>query len=191
MRVGHALCLCFFFFFNGTATTEIYTLSLHDALPICGNLLLRILRINIREQHSGAHTPEEIELLAADSQAGGLLTPGARHMLRNSLRLRDLNAGAIMTPREIIVATSSTSSVSSVLRICLQTGFSRIPIFQDNVSRIVGFVHIKDLLRSRVDGTNNTSGILRTVTFIPETMNVAAIWERITAQNQQDRKSVV
>ena len=149
-----------------------------------GNLLLRILRINIREQHSGAHTPEEIELLAADSQAGGLLIPGARHMLRNSLRLRDLNAGAIMTPREIIVATSSTSSVSSVLRICLQTGFSRIPIFQDNLSRIVGFVHIKDLLRSRVDGTNNTSGILRTVTFIPETMNVAAIWERITAQNQ-------
>src|SRR3989442_6970307 len=28
--------MCFFFFFNDTATTEIYTLSLHDALPICG-----------------------------------------------------------------------------------------------------------------------------------------------------------
>src|SRR5256885_16763018 len=31
-----SLCLFFFFFFNDTATTEIYTLSLHDALPICG-----------------------------------------------------------------------------------------------------------------------------------------------------------
>src|SRR2546429_5657211 len=30
-----SLCLCIFFFFNDTATTEIYTLSLHDALPIC------------------------------------------------------------------------------------------------------------------------------------------------------------
>src|SRR5438067_9969679 len=30
------ICLLFFFFFNDTATTEIYTLSLHDALPICG-----------------------------------------------------------------------------------------------------------------------------------------------------------
>src|SRR5574337_2087874 len=29
--------VCFFFFFNDTATTEIYTLSLHDALPICSN----------------------------------------------------------------------------------------------------------------------------------------------------------
>src|SRR5689334_23696900 len=32
---------CIFFFFNDTATTEIYTLSLHDALPICGELRLR------------------------------------------------------------------------------------------------------------------------------------------------------
>ena len=32
-----AICCCFFFFFNDTATTEIYTLSLHDALPILGN----------------------------------------------------------------------------------------------------------------------------------------------------------
>src|SRR5256885_5571546 len=32
---GHLPVICFFFFFNDTATTEIYTLSLHDALPIC------------------------------------------------------------------------------------------------------------------------------------------------------------
>src|SRR2546430_11952948 len=31
------ICYCFFFFFNDTATTEIYTLSLHDALPICAH----------------------------------------------------------------------------------------------------------------------------------------------------------
>ena len=149
-----------------------------------GNILLRTLRINITEKHSGAHTPEEIELLAADSQAGGLLTPGARRMLRNSLRLRDLNAGEIMTPRAKIVAAPSTSSVSRILHICSQTGFSRIPIFQDNVGKIIGFVHIKDLLRTSVDSNNSTSGILRTVTFIPETMPVASIWERIAAQHQ-------
>src|SRR6476660_10339829 len=34
-----SVCCFFFFFFNDTATTEIYTLSLHDALPICGHLV--------------------------------------------------------------------------------------------------------------------------------------------------------
>src|SRR2546430_9205381 len=36
------MCICFFFFFNDTATTEIYTLSLHDALPICFCEVLRV-----------------------------------------------------------------------------------------------------------------------------------------------------
>src|SRR5260221_6608261 len=35
MSMVHSFRFCFFFFFNDTATTEIYTLSLHDALPIC------------------------------------------------------------------------------------------------------------------------------------------------------------
>ena len=39
MKSAHACVMFFFFFFNDTATTEIYTLSLHDALPICFALL--------------------------------------------------------------------------------------------------------------------------------------------------------
>ena len=39
-RIGNQTVFCFVFFFNDTATTEIYTLSLHDALPISGNFVL-------------------------------------------------------------------------------------------------------------------------------------------------------
>src|SRR5256885_12061645 len=38
--------LCFFFFFNDTATTEIYTLSLHDALPIFRALIFRVILLD-------------------------------------------------------------------------------------------------------------------------------------------------
>jgi len=41
--------LCFFFFFNDTATTEIYTLSLHDALPICDALAAVLLGADERD----------------------------------------------------------------------------------------------------------------------------------------------
>ena len=40
------VCSLFFFFFNDTATTEIYTLSLHDALPISLNLFADFIRVN-------------------------------------------------------------------------------------------------------------------------------------------------
>src|SRR5258707_4217470 len=41
----------YFFFFNDTATTEIYTLSLHDALPICKEISNRLTRIFLRDAH--------------------------------------------------------------------------------------------------------------------------------------------
>src|SRR5690242_21026663 len=52
--------LIFFFFFNDTATTEIYTLSLHDALPIWANALLRSLRVHLPER-----SPESIDRCTA------------------------------------------------------------------------------------------------------------------------------
>src|ERR1039457_7725665 len=51
------LVLCFFFFFNDTATTEIYTLSLHDALPICADECRH--RQNDESGPSGEHRSEE------------------------------------------------------------------------------------------------------------------------------------
>src|SRR5438105_13894046 len=52
---AHSL-IFFFFFFNDTATTEIYTLSLHDALPIWndGSPHARCLRIAMQQDHSRA-----------------------------------------------------------------------------------------------------------------------------------------
>lgn len=164
--------------------------SLHLFQPLIwlfngsGNLLLKTLRINVSDRHAGAHTPVEIELLAADSQEGGLLAPGARHMLRNALRLRDLTARQIMTPSTQMVAAPVSSSVSDLLPLCSHTGFSRIPIYREEKGQIIGFVHIKDLLRTSVHGHDTTSEIMRPATFITETMPIAAIWETLASQRQ-------
>src|SRR2546428_3822426 len=47
----------FFFFFNDTATTEIYTLSLHDALPICGSAAAQIAYWNANSHRKGVACP--------------------------------------------------------------------------------------------------------------------------------------
>src|SRR5574342_1422882 len=55
---GALFCLSSFFFFNDTATTEIYTLSLHDALPICAKHALCAL-MSTRWNNGGASRSEE------------------------------------------------------------------------------------------------------------------------------------
>src|SRR3989442_3215584 len=59
----HSAARCLFFFFNDTATTEIYTLSLHDALPIYASVTCQrseaILRYTHQVKHSGCRTFED------------------------------------------------------------------------------------------------------------------------------------
>src|ERR1039457_5961950 len=77
---AYSCCLCVFFLFNDTATTEIYTLSLHDALPICGvwRAGVQCFRLQLRPGH----------------QPGELAAPGTGGGSDRLLRVPDMAKGA-------------------------------------------------------------------------------------------------
>ena len=149
-----------------------------------GKLLLKTLGLDTDNRHSTAHTLPEIQLLAADSKDAGILTSGAYLMLRNTLRLRNLTAKHIMTPRKLLMTAPDTMPTSKLLPICTESGFSRIPIYSENIDNIIGFVHIKDLLRMYWQGHEDITTILRKIIFINETLPAADIWETLSAKRQ-------
>ena len=149
-----------------------------------GKILLKSLGLNTDSRHSAVHSLPEIQLLAADSEEAGILTSGAYLMLRNALRLRNLTAKHIMTPRNLLVTAPDTMSITELLPICTESGFSRIPIYSESIDNITGFVHIKDLLRMRLQGHENITTILREILSINETLPTADIWETLSAKRQ-------
>src|SRR5215217_5965291 len=94
-RLSSVLCICvlfvFFFFFNDTATTEIYTLSLHDALPIC-------VPVQRSACHSSVDQPHEVAVRRLDRRRVAAL--GSR---REALRQR-LDRGAVAEVLEPLLA---------------------------------------------------------------------------------------
>ena len=149
-----------------------------------GKLLLKTLGLDTDNRHSTAHTLPEIQLLAADSKDAGILTSGAYLMLRNTLRLRNLTAKHIMTPRKLLTTAPDTMPTSKLLPICTESGFSRIPIYSENIDNIIGFVHIEDLLRMYWQGHEDITTILRKIIFINETLPAADIWKTLSAKRQ-------
>ena len=149
-----------------------------------GKLLLKTLGLDTDNRHSTAHTLPEIQLLAADSKDAGILTSGAYLMLRNTLRLRNLTAKHIMTPRKLLMTAPDTMPTSKLLPICTESDFSRIPIYSENIDNIIGFVHIKDLLRMYWQGHEDITTILRKIIFINETLPAADIWKTLSAKRQ-------
>ncbi len=162
-----ALMRPFIWFFNGSS-----------------NLVLKFLGVNYSEIDSHAHSPHEIEILVTDSHEGGLIDDRAQQMLRNAFRLRELTARQMMVPRTRLEMASSDSDILSIINLSLDTGFTRIPIYEETIDRIMGFVHIKDLFIHHQKGEESLKKVLREVAYIPETMPVIEVWKRLKRHGQ-------
>lgn len=144
-----------------------------------GNLILRLLKVDHHDGHSSVHSPAEIEILVTESHEGGLLDDEERQMLRNAFRLRDLSAKQVMVHRTRIISAHKETSVNDLIRVALDAGHTRIPIYDESIDDIVGFVHLKDLFRLYVAKKTAINGIMREVIHIPATMPIADLWERL------------
>ncbi|MBK8984729.1 MAG: HlyC/CorC family transporter [Chloroflexi bacterium] len=148
-----------------------------------GNLVLRIIGHRPKEGIQ-AHSAEEIELLVTESHESGLLDDEERQMLRNAFRLRDLHARQVMVHRTRLVGAPADSPIEEVLNLAIAEGFSRIPIYKKSIDEIIGFVHVKDLFRLYLAGEGDVRSVLREVIYVPETMPVADLWQKLNV----DRK---
>jgi putative hemolysin len=127
-----------------------------DVLNGSGNLLLHVLRVRTTG-HRHVHSPDEIELLIAESRDGGLLEPQEQVRLHQALRLGLRTARELMVPRDRLAAVDASTPFTEVLRVVATSPYSRLPIYRDRLDDIIGILHTKDLVTEFVSGRNRTS----------------------------------
>lgn len=141
-----------------------------------GRLILRLLRVPPVEHHMHLHSPDEIELLIAESTKGGLLESDERQLLRNVFRIGDLTADEVMVPRPRLLTAPVTTSLADLLELSATTAYTRIPLYRETVDDIVGIVHLKDLFRLWVEGREDVASIIRPVPFVPDSKPAVEVW---------------
>ncbi len=127
-----------------------------DLLNGSGALLLRLLRVP-STGHRHVHSPEEIELLIAESRDGGLLEPQEQVRLHRALRLGLRTASQLMVPRERLAAIDLQTPLADVLTIVTTSPFSRLPVYRGDLDHVAGMLHIKDLVTEFVKDTHHRS----------------------------------
>jgi CBS domain containing-hemolysin-like protein len=119
------------------------------ALNGAATLVLRLFGARAdRNRH--LHSPEEIDLLIAESRDGGLLEPDEQQRLRRALRLGRRAARDLMVPRDRLTTVSIDAPWEDVVRTVAASPFSRLPVYHGTPDRIVGTLHVKDLLERYV-----------------------------------------
>lgn len=134
---------------------------------------------------------EEILSVVEEGKMEGLVDAEEMEMIENVLELADTTAGQIMTPRTDMVAVNVDDDLQSILETISKAGHSRIPVYEDNVDNIVGFVYAKDLLDQigKDPKEFKLRQKMREAYFVPETKHLRALLHEF--QNQKLHISVV
>lgn len=106
---------------------------------------------------------------AIDITADGKVDTEDRKIMKSITRFGDINAREIMTPRVDLTTIDNSLSFSKVQNIIVDSGYSRIPVYNDTPDTITGILYIKDLLPHLSEGDSfNWVKLARAPLFIPE-----------------------
>lgn len=131
-------------------------------------------------------TEEEIMTLVNAGNTGGTIEDEEREMIFSVMQLDETYAREIMVPRIDVEAVDVTTNLTDALDTFMRTGFSRIPVYEDNIDNIVGLLYAKDLLNlwhnSSLDG-HTARELVRSAYFIPETRAADDLLRDLQARN--------
>jgi CBS domain containing-hemolysin-like protein len=117
-------------------------------LNAASNLTLKLMGLGGASKEEIAHTDEELRHILAESVAGGQLTRSERKMIENVLALEFKTARRVMIPRPDIVYLSLSRPMEENLRLARQAGHTRYPLCEDDLTTVIGMIHVKDVFRN-------------------------------------------
>lgn len=116
------------------------------------------------------------------------IAPFQKEMIENILDFDDLYVNDVMTHRTDIVGVEISSSLRDAVRLIIDEGFSRIPVYKDDIDSITGVLFAKDLLELVFQENleqHTISDFMREVIYVPETNSCAELFEQLTAKKMQ------
>ena len=119
-------------------------------------------------------TEEELSVMIDEIEGEGVLEKSESELIKSAMEFDDKQVSEILTPRVDIVAVEKSATMDDLKNILLSSGFSRIPVYDGTIDRIIGVIYAKDFYSRYFEGTVvKMEDLMRPVKFIPETTTVA------------------
>ncbi len=143
-------------------------------LNTASNLTLRVLGLGRGSGEELTHTEEELRHILLESAEGGHLSRTERIMIENVLNLEEKTARRVMVPRPDIAYLSLSRPLEENLRLARQAGHTRFPLCEDDLTTVIGMIHVKDIFRSGglQNGRIDLRQLSRKVPFLPVTLRL-------------------
>jgi len=126
---------------------------------------------NNSEESPNKVTEDELITFVDASEQNGIIEQEERQMIHSIIQLGETLTREIMVPRIDVIALDVNAPLSEAMDKLVESGFSRMPVFEDTVDNILGLLYAKDLIslwRSGKEHEESLRGVLREAYFVPE-----------------------
>jgi CBS domain containing-hemolysin-like protein len=147
------------------------------------NLFLRFIGIKPVGEHE-IHSTEELQLLVKQSKEGGEIEAENYEIIKNAFDFTDHTAKQIMIPRHQIFAFDIEMSTKEIIERILDSGYSRIPIYQTSMDNILGVVYAKEIYKERYKNPDfNINDLIHPAFYVYETKRISEILTQFQKQH--------
>jgi len=142
-------------------------------------------KAEVSKEEETERVEQEILDAVSEGKAHGAVDDEQKDMIESVFELDETAVNAIMTPRTDIDGVPAGASYDQVREAILNSGHSRLPVYEDSVDRIVGVVYAKDLLRLDPNQPFELREIMRVAPYVPETKTLNELLREFRANKVQ------
>ncbi|WP_250403456.1 hemolysin family protein [Streptomyces cellostaticus] len=116
------------------------------ALGACAQGVLRLFRVEPKDEVEAVVTSEQLNRLLEDSGQAGLLDPEEQERLEDALELGSRPVTDVLLRRESLITVPPSVTPGEIVQLTARTGYSRFPVAAADKGPFMGYVHVKDVL---------------------------------------------
>ncbi len=128
---------------------------------------------------------DEVKYIIREGAQKGVFDATEQKFIQSVFDFADTSVREVMTPRTEIQALSIDTSPQSALHAMIESSFSRMPIFEDDLDQVVGVVHLKELLRGRKQDSASLQGFVQPTYFVPDSMQISHLLRELQRRRTQ------
>lgn len=156
-------------------------------LSVSTNIVVRMLGFDPNANEEVV-TEEEIRMLVDAGEEKGVIEESQKEMINNIFDFDDVPVSDVMTHRTEIEAVEITDKIEDVVKLSCENGYSRIPVYEDELDNIRGIIYVKDLLPyvgKNIPNGKTISKFMRDAEFVPESKRCGDLFTEMTEKRVQ------
>lgn len=129
----------------------------------------------------------DLQALIDVGEEEGILEEDEGELIQSIIEFGETRAGEVMTPRTDIVALPLTATVREARDLVIESKYSRLPVYREQIDNVEGLIYMRDLLTSWAEGKEDAGiePLLRPAYFVPETKTVDELLEEMQKAHVQ------